>query len=162
MHRTAAIITAATAALIAFAPSAVHADPIITASADCEYLDVDVAGLPDGTAVFVSEGQQPPFGFTVGTGPYWGFTPQPGGASAHIPIGAYERVHLFTWAVGTEEQPLIASGQVDCRPAVEPVTAEPPVVPVVEPVVVASEPPTPAPAEVQMEAWADVALSPPW
>lgn len=160
MHRTAAIITAATAALIAVAPSAVHADPIITASADCEYLDVDVAGLPDGTAVFVSEGQQPPFGFTVGTGPYWGFTPQPGGASAHIPIGAYERVHLFTWAVGTEEQPLMASGQVDCRPAVEPVTTEPAVVPVVEPVVVASEPP--APAEVRMEVWADVALSPPW
>lgn len=151
MHRTAAIITAATAAFITFAPIAAHADAIVTASADCETLSVDVAGLPDGTAVFVTEGQQPPFGFVVGTGPFWGFTQQPGGATASIKIGAYEREHLFTWSVGTADQPEIAAGTVDCAPAVEPVTTEPAIVPVVAPAA--------APA---VSVWSNVELAPPW
>jgi hypothetical protein len=144
----------ATAAVLLW-PAAAHAEGTVSASADCEVLNVDVAGFPDGTAVFVSEGQQPPFGFVVGTGPFWDFTPQPGGGSTRIPISLYDREHEFAWSVGTIEEPMIAGGTVDCTPA----STTTPVDPVV--------PATPAPAAepggpTGVAIWASVELAPPW
>lgn len=141
----------ATAAVLLW-PAAVHAEGTVTASADCEALNVDVSGFPDGTAVFVSEGDQPPFGFVVGTGPFWDFTPQPGGGSTRIPIGLYDREHEFAWSVGTIEQPMIAGGTVDCTttPVAEPSA--------VDPVAPATEPSGPPGVSI----WANIELAPPW
>ena len=134
-------------------PAAVHADGTVTASADCEALNVDVAGFPDGTAVFVSEGHQPPFGFVVGTGPFWDFTPHPGGGSARIPISLYDREHEFAWSVGTIEQPVIVGGTVDCTP--------PPTTPPTQ--VDPGTPATPVPdGPSAMSVWTNVELAPPW
>ena len=151
-----AITKLATAAALLW-PAAVHAEGTVTASADCEALNVDVAGFPDGTTVFVSEGHQPPFGFVVGTGPFWDFTPQPGGGSARIPIGLYDREHEFAWSVGTIEEPLIAGGTVDCTPA--PI-AEPTPVDLVDAV---TPVPTAEPGDlIDVSIWAHIQLAPPW
>ena len=103
-------ITMLATAAVLLKPAAVHAEGTVTASADCEALNVDLAGFPDGTAVFVSEGHQPPFGFVVGTGPFWDLTPQPGGGSGpstSIPVGSRYNVAAFpTYRVRFASPPL--------------------------------------------------------
>lgn len=85
------------------------ADPPVPASnvvavADCATFSVNVSGYEDGTAVYVGEGAQPPFGFTVGgSGSYFQFTPQPGGAFLNaMPVGSYEATHGYSLIVDVQ------------------------------------------------------------
>lgn len=87
----------------------------VIASVDCQTFNIEISGYPDGTDVLVGEGDQPPYGFTVGSAQMWQFTPIAGGGKAALPIGLYQSTHAFN-AVIEVGGVRVFDEYVDCTP----------------------------------------------
>lgn len=89
------------AAVVASQAQTEVAGPAVSASVDCSTFTFTVSGYPDGTAVFVNVGSNPPWGFTVG-GETWTFTPVVGGATGSVLIPEYDAAHGFDAIIDTD------------------------------------------------------------
>lgn len=81
-------------------PTLAVADPIAppatsTISATCTSVDITTAGLPDGSAIYLGIGSEPPYGVIVGRPDPWGrFQPSSTGETGHFIPGDYWTTHL--------------------------------------------------------------------
>jgi len=167
-----AITAALTGGLVTTIPTgAVFADDpapstaTVTVTIDCTHYATSFTGLHTGDSVMVTEGAEPPYGFTVGGNPWRFFVDeQAGTARGDVPIAAWESTRAFPASVMINGK-VVWTTEVDCTPAAAPAPAVEPS-PTTQPPI-ADEQITEVPAitaatPVEVLPWAGVALAPPW